>query len=87
MLYWCAVIHMNKKKLKSILLLLMATVIWGSAFIAQSVGNTIGPFTFQAIRCFLAVAFLVVVTFVIDKAQGRSFIAGWKDKALWKTGL
>ena len=78
---------MNKKKLKSILLLLTATVIWGCAFIAQSVGNTIGPFTFQAVRCFLAVAFLVMVTFVIDKAKGRSFLAGWLDRDLWKTGL
>ena len=78
---------MQKDKIKSILLLLTATVIWGSAFIAQSVGNTIGPFTFQAIRCFLAVGFLVCVIFVMDKAKGRSFLAGWKDKKLWKVGL
>lgn len=78
---------MNKKKIKSVLLLLTATVIWGSAFIAQSVGNSIGPFTFQAVRCFLAVAFLVPVTFVIDRAKSRSFVAGWTDKRLWKTGL
>lgn len=78
---------MNKTKLKSIFLLLTATVIWGSAFIAQSVGNTIGPFTFQAIRCFLAVGFLVCVIFVIDNAKGRSFLAGWADRKLWRVGL
>ena len=78
---------MQTKKLQSILLLLVATVIWGSAFIAQSVGNTIGPFTFQAIRCFLAVGFLVGVIFVMDKAKGRSFLAGWKNKKLWYVGL
>lgn len=78
---------MNKKKLKSIILLLTATVIWGSAFIAQSVGNTIGPFTFQTIRCFLAVAFLVPVIGVIDRTKGQSFVAGWTDKKLWKVGL
>ena len=78
---------MSKQKIKSIFLLLTATVIWGCAFIAQSVGNTIGPFTFQAVRCFLAVAFLVDVSFVADRAKGRSFQAGWADKKLWKTGL
>lgn len=78
---------MNTRKIKSILLLLTATVIWGSAFIAQSVGNTIGPFTFQTVRCFLAVVFLVAASFVIDKARGRSFMAGWQDNMLWKTGL
>ena len=78
---------MNKQKFNSILLLLTATVIWGSAFIAQSVGNSIGPFTFQAVRCFLAVGFLVPVTFFFDKTKGRSFTAEWSDRALWKTGL
>ena len=78
---------MNKQKFKSILLLLTATVIWGSAFIAQSVGNSIGPFTFQAVRCFLAVGFLVPVTFFFDKTKGRSFTCEWSDKSLWKTGL
>lgn len=78
---------MNRNKIKSIFLLLLATVIWGSAFIAQSVGNSIGPFTFQAVRCFLAVAFLVMVTFVTDRAKGRSFPAEWADRKLWKTGL
>ena len=78
---------MNKQKLKSIILLLTATVIWGSAFIAQSVGNVIGPFTFQAIRCFLAVAFLVPVTFVLDRAAGKSFVTEWMNKSLWKVGL
>ena len=78
---------MNKQKIKSILFLMTATVIWGSAFIAQSVGNSIGPFTFQAVRCFLAVGFLVMVTAIMDKAAGRSFIAAWADQKLWKTGL
>ena len=78
---------MNRKKIKSMILLLIATVIWGSAFVAQSVGNVIGPFSFQSIRCLLAVAFLIPVVFLFDKAQGRSFLAGWADKKLWKTGL
>ena len=78
---------MNKKKIQSLLMLLVATIIWGSAFVAQSVGNVIGPFSFQAIRCTLAVFFLIVVVFCFDKAQGRSFTAGWADKKLWITGI
>ena len=68
-------------------MLLIATVIWGSAFVAQSVGNVIGPFSFQAIRCFLAVIVLIPVVFCFDKAQGRSFLKEWTNKKLWKTGI
>ena len=48
-----------KKQIKGSLCLLLCTTIWGFAFIAQSVGmDKIGPFTFQAVRCALAVLFL-----------------------------
>ena len=48
-----------KSKFRGVSSLLAATVIWGFAFIAQSVGmNLIGPFTFQMVRCLLAVVFL-----------------------------
>ena len=78
---------MKRKKIQSIIMLLVATIIWGSAFVAQSVGNVIGPFSFQAIRCTLAVTFLITVVFCFDKAQGKSFIAGWANKKLWITGI
>ena len=52
-----------KKQLSGIFALLGATVIWGSAFIAQSVGmDKLGPFTFQAVRCALAVLFLFLIS-------------------------
>ena len=78
---------MNRKKIQSLIMLLIATVIWGSAFVAQSVGNVIGPFSFQTIRCMLAVGVLIPVVFLFDKAQGRSFRKGWADRKLWKTGI
>ena len=63
-----------------------AVIIWGSAFIAQSVGmELIGPFTFQTIRCGLAVLFLIPVSFLFDRKPG-----GWKrwlDWKLWKAGI
>lgn len=77
---------MMKEQFKGSAALLFATVIWGSAFIAQSVGmEHIGPFTFQAVRCGLAVLFLIPcsVLFGKDKTQ---FFARWRDPRLWKVG-
>ena len=43
------------KQLRGSLILLVASVIWGFAFVAQSEGmNSVGPFTFQASRLLLA---------------------------------
>lgn len=77
-----------KKRLRGSLALLCGTMIWGSAFIAQSVGmDLIGPFTFQAIRCALAVIFLFLVTFVFDWKIGfKKSLAKWKSKQLWISG-
>lgn len=75
------------KKIQGTIALLFATIIWGSAFIAQSVGmDYIGPFTFQAIRCGLAVIFLLPVIFLFDKDK-KNYWKNWKDPKLWKTGL
>ena len=71
-------------------MLLLATVIWGSAFVSQSVGmDHIGPFTFQAARCFLAVIGLVLVMLITDcfKKDGNTFWSRWADKKLWKAGI
>lgn len=78
------------KQLRGSISLLAATVIWGFAFIAQSVGmDLIGPFTFQFIRCILAVLFLLPCSFVLDlgKCSPGESAAKWKDPRLWKVGL
>ena len=76
-----------KKKLRGSVLLLLTTIIWGFGFIAQSVGmDTIGPFTFQAIRCGLAVIFLFFCSLVMEHNPQESF-AKWKNPKLWKVGL
>ena len=73
-------------KFKGTLALLLGTTIWGLAFIAQSLGmEKIGPFTFQAVRCGLAVLFLFCCTVVTDW-KGKSF-AQWRDPVLWKAGI
>ncbi len=75
-----------KEIIKGTIYLLLATVIWGGAFTAQSVGmDHVGPFTFQALRCALAALFLFPLSRVADGKQG--FAEKWLDKDLWKTGL
>lgn len=79
-----------KEQFKGILALLGATVIWGFAFIAQSVGmDLIGPFTFQMVRCLLAVVFLVPCSFLLDlgKSSPSESARKWKNPALWKAGV
>ena len=79
-----------KNQIKGSACLLLGTVIWGFAFIAQSVGmDLIGPFTFQAIRCILAVLFLIPCAFLADagKCTRKESFAKWRDPRLWKAGL
>ena len=79
-----------KQQLKGTFCLLLATVIWGSTFVAQSVGmDLIGPFTFQAVRCGLAAIGLLLVIAVADrfKKDGKTFLQRWRSKKLWKAGL
>lgn len=80
----------TKNQLKGTACLLVGTTIWGFAFIAQSVGmDKIGPFTFQAVRCLLAVLFLLVTSFVFDwgKCSFRESCRRWKSKKLWVSGI
>ena len=81
---------MKKKRIHGTVSLLLCTTIWGFAFIAQSVGmDHVGPFTFQALRCLLAVLFLIPCAFLMDigKCSFRESAAKWKDPALWRVGL
>ena len=76
-----------KEKFKGTACLLLATLIWGSTFIAQSVGmDHIGPFTFLAVRSALACAFLLPLSRILEREKGR-FREKWLDPHLWKTGL
>lgn len=78
------------KHLRGTASLLAATVIWGFAFIAQSVGmDLIGPFTFQMVRCLLAVLFLIPCATLLDMGKysvSQSF-QKWKHPDLWKAGI
>lgn len=57
---------MNKFTIRQSLILLLTATIWGSAFVAQSVGmDYVGPFTFSAVRNMIgAIALLPVIAFL-----------------------
>lgn len=79
-----------KQQLRGTALLLLATVIWGFAFTAQSVGmEQMGPFSFQMLRCFLAAAVLVPCSGGMDwlRGQGRDFGKKWRNVSLWRSGF
>ncbi len=81
---------MKKNKFRGTLSLVTAVLIWGSAFIAQSVGmEKIGPFTFQTFRNALAILFLIPMATVFDlgKCRVEDSLRKWKNPRLWKAGL
>ena len=61
------------KDFKYSLLIVLAAFIWGSAFVAQSVGmNYIGPFTFGMARFFIGGIVLIPVTLIFGKKKNGS---------------
>ena len=63
--------------------LLLAALIWGTCFVAQRVGlDSVGPYTFQAVRCLLGAAVLTLVCVLRakrDRKQGRFQPISWKN--------
>ena len=62
----------NQKQLRNTLMLVGCALIWGTAFVAQSVGSGyMGPYTFLASRSWLACAFLLGLLAVRRQDQRR----------------
>ena len=81
---------MDKKQLRNTLLLVCGAFIWGTAFVAQSVGSDyMGPYTFLAGRSWLACAFLLGLMAVLRK-MGRTNTAAepgfWQNKKVLVKG-
>ena len=77
---------MKKKQLQSSLLLLLTAMIWGTAFVAQSVAmDYIEPFTFNAIR-FLLGGVVLLPLIALRSRRERGTETGDK-KLLWKGGI
>ena len=63
---------MNKTQIQHSLLLLLTAVIWGTAFVAQSVGmDYVGPFTFLCTRSFIGGAALLPVIAFLDRQKSE----------------
>ena len=79
---------MNMRKLRANLLLLLTAMIWGAAFVAQSVGmDYIGPFTFLFARSVLGGVVLLPLIAVFDrKIPGEKPLPG-ERKTLVLGGL
>ena len=61
---------MKKLSIKSMILLVLTALIWGMAFVAQSVGmNYIGPFTFNCIRSIMGGLVLIPCILFFDKQE------------------
>lgn len=64
---------MNKTKITGSLMLMLTALIWGIAFVAQSVSmDYIGPFTFNAIRNLIGGVVLIPVILVMDYLKKKS---------------
>ncbi len=63
---------MRTTQLKNSGLLLLAAIIWGVAFVAQSVGmDYVGPFTFNAARSLIGGVFLIPCIIFLGKLNGE----------------
>lgn len=59
---------MRRTTPKGIILLLITAIIWGSSFVAQSIGmESVDAFTFTGIRTTLGMLFLLPITLIINK--------------------
>ena len=63
---------MNKFVLRQSLILFLTAVIWGVAFVAQSVGmDYVGPFTFSAVRNVIGGLVLLPCIGLLNKLNGK----------------
>lgn len=70
--------------------LILAAFIWGSAFVAQSVGmDYVGPFCFNGFRSVLGAIVLIPCAALLDRMRGTGKQSGslWQSRDLWTGGL
>ncbi len=74
------------RRARANVMLVVTAMIWGSAFVAQSVGmDYVGPFTFQAVRSFLGGLTLLPVIFLM-KRRAAPEPRGGTRRELWLAG-
>lgn len=76
------------KKLRANLMLLVAALIWGSTFVAQTTASdTVEPFTFLFSRSFIGFLFLIPVTLISDFQSNKKLSAGEQSKSFMPSRL
>ena len=64
---------MNKSNIKGNVILIITALIWGTAFVAQSVGmDYVGPFTFITARYIVGGLFLIPCIYLLDKMNKKT---------------
>jgi len=64
--------------------LLLASLIWGSAFISQTMGmRSMQPYTFQMLRSLIGAMVLLPLIYGLDRSNGRHFWQEWRSGLLW----
>lgn len=77
---------MNRKRIISTLMLALTALIWGSAFVAQSIGmESIGPFSFLSLRSFIGGFSLLI--FILLKEKTTVIQNTENKKELLKSGV
>ena len=72
------------RKTKNTILLLLTALIWGSAFVAQSVGmDYVGPFTFNSVRCLIGGLVLLPCIFFFKRFGIGD--GGWEEDSRYLT--
>lgn len=76
---------MKKMTGKNTLMLFLTAFIWGTAFVAQSVGmDYIGPFTFTCVRSLIGGIFLIPCICFLDKWRAKNDGAERQKKQIGK---
>jgi drug/metabolite transporter (DMT)-like permease len=69
-----------QKKLRANLMLLVAALIWGSTFVAQTTASdTVEPFTFLFSRSFIGFLFLLPVIAIFNFQNNKRLTIGGKN--------
>ncbi|GAB4364111.1 MAG: DMT family transporter [Calditrichia bacterium] len=79
---------MKARTLKSDLLLLLAALIWGFAFVAQRVGmDYVGPFLFNGVRFALGTSFLIPFYFLSNRSRRETSTREIDSRIKWLGGI
>ncbi len=79
-----------KNQLRGTMFLLITSIIWGTSFVAQSMGlEKIQPFTYNVARGVLATATIFVISLIKDAISRKKGapITSWRDGRLLKAGI